>query len=155
LGASHRYRRQGTAVRPPPRRALPGVADTRSHSLYSSLDLALTAAGAASAKQAQDVCVLDVSEPLVISDYFVICSGSNDRQVRAIAEEVERATRDLGARPAHREGVEGARWVLLDFVDVVVHVFLEEEREYYNLERLWQDAPVVARSNDRGSLVTA
>lgn len=100
------------------------------------------------------MCVLDVSEPLVISDYFVICSGANDRQVRAIAEEVERATRELGAKPTHREGLDSARWVLLDFIDVVVHVFLEEEREYYNLERLWQDAPVVARSNDLGSLVT-
>jgi ribosome-associated protein len=96
-----------------------------------------------------------VSQPLVISDYFVICSGANDRQVLAIAEEVERAAREVGAKPAHREGVENARWVLLDYIDVVVHVFLGEEREYYNLERLWQDAPVVARSNDVGALVTA
>jgi ribosome-associated protein len=129
--------------------------NARSLSLYSSLDLALTAAGAASAKQAQDVCVLDVSQPLVISDYFIICSGANDRQVLAIAEEVERAAREVGAKPAHREGLENARWVLLDYIDVVVHVFLGEEREYYNLERLWQDAPVVARSNDVGTLVTA
>jgi ribosome-associated protein len=115
-------------------------------SLPTSLDFALTAASAASSKQARDVVVLDVSEPLVISDYFVICSGNSDRQVRAIAEEVERAC---------RAGEREARWVLLDFVDFVVHVFLEEERAYYDLERLWRDAPVVARSDEVGSLVTA
>jgi ribosome-associated protein len=84
----------------------------------------------------------------------VICSASNDRQVRAIAEEVERICRERGVRPAHREGVESGHWVLLDFTDFVVHVFLEEDREFYNLERLWQDAPVVARSDDLGALVT-
>jgi ribosome-associated protein len=115
----------------------------------------MTAAAAASSKQARDVVVLDVSEPLVICDYFVICSASNDRQVRAIAEEVERACRAEGARPLRREGEREARWVLLDFIDFVVHVFHEEEREYYDLERLWRDAPVVARSNKLGSLVTA
>jgi ribosome-associated protein len=98
--------------------------------------------------------VLDVSQPLVISDYFVICSAANDRQVRAVAEEVERVCRELGARPSHREGEQAGRWVLLDYIDFVVHVFLDEERAYYNLERLWQDAPVVARSDDLGSLVT-
>ena len=130
-------------------------ADLRSSPLPTSLDYALTAAEAASSKQARDVIVLDVSEPLVISDYFVICSGNSDRQVRAIAEEVERACRADGARPLRREGEREARWILLDFVDFVVHVFLEEERAYYDLERLWRDAPVVARSNEVGSLVTA
>jgi ribosome-associated protein len=100
------------------------------------------------------VRVLDVSEPLVISDYFVICSAGNDRQVRAIAEEVERACRGEGARPLRREGEREARWILLDFVDFVVHVFLQEERDYYDLERLWRDAPVVARSDEVGALVT-
>ncbi|HVD14671.1 MAG TPA: ribosome silencing factor [Actinomycetota bacterium] len=119
-----------------------------------SLDQALAAASAASAKQARDVRVLDVSEPLVISDYFVICSGSNERQVRAIAEEVERVCRLEGVRPLRREGEREARWILLDFVDFVVHVFLHTEREFYDLERLWRDAPVVARSDDVGSLVT-
>jgi ribosome-associated protein len=122
--------------------------------LHPSHDDALAAAAAAADKQATDITVLDVSEPLVISDYFVICSASNDRQVRAIAEEVERVCRERGARPAHREGQESGHWVLLDFTDFVVHIFLEEDREFYNLERLWQDAPVVARSDDLGSLVT-
>jgi ribosome-associated protein len=130
------------------------IAAPRSSSLPSSLDLALTAAAAASAKQARDVRVLDVSEPLVISDYFVICSAGNDRQVRAIVEEIERACRAEGARPLRREGEREARWILLDFVDFVVHVFLQEERDYYDLERLWRDAPVVARSDEVGSLVT-
>lgn len=98
--------------------------------------------------------VLDVSVPLVISDYFVICSASNDRQVKAIADAVQRSLREHGARPKHVEGLDAARWILLDFGDVVVHVFLDEEREFYNLERLWQDAPVVAHSNDTGNLVT-
>ena len=101
------------------------------------------------------MCVLDVSKPLVISDYFVICSAANDRQVRAIAEAVQAACRERGARPAHREGEQAARWVLLDYGDVVVHMFQEEERAYYDLERLWQDAPVVARSDELGTLVTA
>lgn len=89
----------------------------------------------------------------MISDYFVICSAANDRQVSAIAEAIEKACRDLGTHPAHREGAAAARWVLLDFKDIVVHVFLDEAREYYNLERIWQDAPVVARSNQTGDLV--
>jgi ribosome-associated protein len=128
---------------------------SKEHHLRPSLDHALAAAAAASSKQAQDICVLDVSEPLVISDYFVICSGGSDRHVRAIVEEVERVCRGRGVRPTHREGAQAARWILLDFTDFVVHVFLEEEREFYNLERLWQDVPVVARSDDLGSLVTA
>ena len=90
----------------------------------------------------------------MISDYFVICSGSNERQVRAIAEEVEWVCRMEGVRPLRREGEREARWILLDFVDFVVRVFLQSEREFYDLERLWRDAPVVARSDDVGSLVT-
>src|SRR6266542_3049491 len=134
----------------PPQRRREGA-----ESLHTVLDLAMTAASAASTKQARDVVVLDVSEPLVICDYFVICSGNSDRQVRAIAEEVERACREEGTRPLRREGEREARWVLLDFIDFVVHVFHEEEREYYDLERLWRDAPVVARTDKLGSLVTA
>ncbi len=136
-------------------RSRPVPGEQGDHPLHPSLEVALAAAEAASAKQARDVLVLDVSEPLVISDYFVICSGSNDRQVRAVAEAVERACRDHGVHVLRREGEREARWILLDFVDFVVHVFLQEEREYYDLERLWRDAPVVARSDDLGSLVTA
>jgi ribosome-associated protein len=103
--------------------------------------LATVAARAASEKNARDVVVLDVGELIAITDRFVIASGSTERQVRTIAEEVERALRHEGLKPVRREGQREGRWVLLDYVDVVVHVFRHEEREYYGLERLWADAP--------------
>ena len=102
--------------------------------------MAAAAARAAGAKQGTDIVVLDVHRVIVITDFFVIASASSERQVRTIVEEIERALRDLGVRPVRREGEAGARWVLLDYVDVVIHVFTEEEREYYDLERLWSDA---------------
>ena len=108
-----------------------------------SRTVALAAARAAAAKQAENVSILDVHGLIVITDYFVICSGSTERQVKTIVEEVETALRDLGRRPVRREGETEARWFLLDYVDVVVHVFADEEREYYDLERLWLDAPRV------------
>lgn len=111
--------------------------------MTGSRELATLAARAASAKQARDVAVLDVRDLIVITDYFVIASGTNDRQVRTIAEEIERAVRERGLKPVRREGEREGRWVLLDFVDFVVHVFLDEERRYYGLERLWADAPSV------------
>jgi ribosome-associated protein len=104
-------------------------------------DIAVTAARAAAAKQAADVTILDVHGLIVITDYFVIASGETDRQVKTIVEEVERSVRDLGEKPVRREGDASSRWVLLDYIDVVVHVFAQEEREYYDLERLWRDAP--------------
>jgi ribosome-associated protein len=106
-----------------------------------SREIAVTAARAAADKQAIDVTILDVSGLIVITDYFVICSGTSDRQVKTLVEEVEKAVRELGERPVRREGEADARWVLLDYIDVVVHVFAQEEREYYDLERLWRDAP--------------
>jgi len=105
--------------------------------------IALAAARAAAAKQADDVAILDVHGLIVITDYFVICSGRSEPQVKTIVEEVEKAVRELGERPIRREGEADNRWVLLDYIDVVVHVFAEEEREYYDLERLWRDAPRV------------
>jgi ribosome-associated protein len=109
----------------------------------SSRELAVAAARAAADKQGERVAVLDVRELIVITDYFVITSGGSQRQVRTIVDEVERALRELGMKPIRREGVEDRRWVLLDFVDLVVHVFAPEEREYYDLERLWRNAPTV------------
>lgn len=85
--------------------------------------------------------MLDVRELIVITDYFVIASGATERQVRTIAESVEEALRAKDAKPVRREGLEQGRWALLDFVDIVVHVFTGEERDYYELERLWKDAP--------------
>jgi ribosome-associated protein len=107
-------------------------------------DLVSKAARAAADKKAKDPVVLDVSELLVITDYFLICSGTSDRQVRTIAEEVETKLRESGSRPLRREGAAEGRWVLLDYGDFVVHVFVEEDREYYELERLWKDAPRLA-----------
>ena len=104
-------------------------------------EIAVTAARAAAAKQAADVTILDVHGLIVITDYFVICSGQTDRQIKTLVEEVERAVRDIGEKPIRREGDADSRWVLLDYIDVVVHVFAQEEREYYDLERLWRDAP--------------
>ena len=110
----------------------------------TSRDVAITAARAAADKQAADIVVLDVSTTLVITDHFVICTASSDRQVKSVLEAIEEAIRGLGERPTRREGEAGAGWSLLDYIDVVVHVFGTEEREYYDLERLWRDAPRVA-----------
>ncbi|MEX2420329.1 MAG: ribosome silencing factor [Actinomycetota bacterium] len=115
--------------------------------LAGSRAIALVAARAAAAKQAEDVAILDVHDLIVITDYFVICSGHSEPQVKTIVEEVEKAVRELGERPIRREGEADNRWVLLDYIDVVVHVFAEEEREYYDLERLWRDAPRVEVSD--------
>ncbi len=106
--------------------------------------VALLAAQAAADKQAQDLIVVDVSERLVITDVFVIASAGNERQVQAIVDEVEdRLRTDAGVKPIRREGAREGRWVLLDYVDVVVHVQHAEERVYYALERLWTDCPVI------------
>ena len=105
--------------------------------------LAREAALAAADKKAADIVILDVSEQLVITDFFVICSGKTDRQVRTIAEAVEQRLREIeGHKPFRREGERESRWVLLDYVDFVVHVFDAEDRDYYELERLWADAAI-------------
>jgi ribosome-associated protein len=105
---------------------------------------ATIAARAASAKLAQDVVVIDVSDQLVITDCFVIASASNERQVGAIVDEVEEKMRLAGYKPARREGAREGRWVLLDFVDIVVHIQHTDERNFYALDRLWRDCPLVA-----------
>ena len=98
------------------------------------------AAQAAASKKAVDMVGLDLAGLDGVEDYFLICSGTSEPQVKAIAEAVEDQLRAAGAKPWHIEGREFRRWVLLDFVDVVVHVFHEKTREYYLLERLWGDA---------------
>jgi ribosome-associated protein len=108
-----------------------------------AVELAHAAAEAAADKLADDIVVFDVSEQLVITDVFVLCSAPNDRQVRAIVDAVEERLWLLGVKPVRREGEQEGRWVLLDFVDVVVHVQHAEERVYYALERLWKDCPEV------------
>jgi ribosome-associated protein len=107
-------------------------------------DMARIAAAAAADKKATDIVALDVSEALVITDVFLLCSGSNEPQIAAIVDEVERKLREAGYKAARREGERQNRWVLLDFVDIVVHVQHTEERVHYALERLWKDCPSIA-----------
>jgi ribosome-associated protein len=106
-------------------------------------ELALVAARAASSRKAQEIIALDVSEHLVLTDVFLIASGTNERQVVAIVDAVEEAMIAAGSKPLRREGRTEARWVLLDFGDVVVHVQHAEDRLYYALERLWKDCPSI------------
>jgi ribosome-associated protein len=103
----------------------------------------LVAAQAAADKVAQDIVIIDVSDRLVITDCFVVCSAPNERQVASVVEEVERRMRELGVKPVIREGDREARWVLLDFGDVIVHIQHDDERRYYALERLWKDCPTI------------
>ncbi len=108
-----------------------------------ALELVHAAAHAAADKLAENILAFDVSEQLVITDAFVLCSASNDRQVKAIVDEIEDRLRDIGAKPVRREGERDGRWVLIDYADIVVHVQHEEERSFYALERLWRDCPTI------------
>ena len=108
-----------------------------------AIRMAEVAARAAAAKLAQNIVVIDVSGQLVITDLFVIASASNERQVNAIVDEVGEKMRLAGYKPARREGAREGRWVLLDYVDVVVHIQHQEERTFYALDRLWRDCPLV------------
>jgi len=108
-----------------------------------AVQLAVAAAEAAADKLADEIIALDVSEQLVITDAFVVASADTDRQVRAIVDEVEDRLRELGVKPVRREGLKESRWVLLDFLDLVVHVQQTEDRQFYALERLWKDCPPI------------
>ncbi|HEX2088369.1 MAG TPA: ribosome silencing factor [Actinomycetota bacterium] len=112
--------------------------------MTDSGELARLAARAASSKQGEATVILDLRDLLTITDYFVITSGTSDRQVKTVAEEIVRAMKEHGTRPVREEGDAQAGWILLDFVDFVVHVFRQEERDYYRLENLWGDAPRVS-----------
>ncbi len=106
-------------------------------------ELLRVAALAADSKQAVDLVALDVSGPLPLTDIFLLATGRNERNVVAIASEIEDQLIEGGAKPLRREGRAEGRWVLLDFGDLIVHVFHEEDRMYYSLERLWKDCPVI------------
>lgn len=108
------------------------------------VELAQAAAEAAAAKFATDIVAIDVSEQLVITDVFLLCTGANDRQVRAIVDAIEERLLTFKAKPLRREGEKEGRWVLLDYGDIVVHVQMAEERVHYALERLWKDCPEIA-----------
>jgi ribosome-associated protein len=109
-----------------------------------AIEMAGVAASAAASKLADDVVVIDVSNQLIITDCFVIASASNERQVNAIVDEVEEKMRQAGYKPARREGAREGRWILLDYVDIVVHIQHQDERNFYALDRLWGDCPVIA-----------
>ena len=110
----------------------------------TALTLARVAAQAAADKLAKDILLVDVSDRLAITDVFVIVTGANERQVGAIVDSVEEKMRAAGTKPPRREGERDGRWVLLDFLDVIVHVQHAEERVFYALDRLWKDCPTVA-----------
>ena len=111
-----------------------------------AIDLAKAAASAAEDKLATKIVALDVSEQLALTDIFLLASAPNDRQVNAIVDSIEDKLRELGVKPVRREGERDGRWVLIDFGDIVVHVQHEEERSYYQLERLWKDCPAIELS---------
>ncbi|MGH3736520.1 MAG: ribosome silencing factor [Micromonosporaceae bacterium] len=110
-------------------------------------ELALGAAQAAADKKAEDIRIIDVGDHMVITDIFLLASAPNERQVAAIVDAIEERLRGLQAKPARREGAKGGRWVLLDYIDMVVHVQHTEEREFYALDRLWKDCPVIPFSD--------
>ncbi|QEW03300.1 ribosome silencing factor [Microbacterium lushaniae] len=109
----------------------------------SSRTMLDVAAHAADSKGAEDLIALDVSQPLPLVDIFLLATGRNERNVAAIADEVEAKLLEAGHKRLRREGRAESRWILLDFGDLVVHVFHEQERVYYGLERLWKDCPLV------------
>jgi len=110
-----------------------------------AVELALAAAQAAADKKANDIVILDVADQLVITDAFLVASAPNERQVQAIVDAIEERLLGLPekAKPVRREGERSGRWVLLDYVDIVVHVQHSEEREFYALDRLWKDCPTI------------
>ena len=121
-----------------------------------SREMALAAAQAAADKKAQDIVIIDVAEQLVITDAFLIASAPNERQVQAIVDAIEERLLELPekAKPVRREGERAGRWVLLDYVDVVVHVFTPEAREFYRLESLWGQVPQETITDDGTSAGT-
>jgi ribosome-associated protein len=106
-------------------------------------ELLTVAAAAADSKQGEDLVALDVSGPLPLTDIFLLATGRNERNVVAIAGEIEDKLLEFGVKTVRREGRAEGRWILLDFGDLVVHVFHEEDRMYYSLERLWKDCPAI------------
>lgn len=108
-----------------------------------AIEIASIAAAAAADKLGENLVALDVSEPMPLTDIFMLVSGRNERQVAAIADEIEEKLLESGVKALRREGKTLGRWILLDFGDIVCHVMHEEDRMYYSLERLWKDCPVV------------
>lgn len=114
--------------------------DDASPEMNESLARALSAARAALDKKAENLRLLELGERSSFTDYFLLCNGSSNRQIQAIADSIEEALKKTGTRPLSIEGVQEGRWVLMDYGDVVVHIFLDALRDYYNIESLWSDA---------------
>ncbi|GFP22616.1 ribosome-associated protein [Candidatus Hakubella thermalkaliphila] len=112
--------------------------------MLDSKELAIQVARAALEKKAENILILDVEKRLIITDYFIICSGLNVIQVQSISEFIRESLEKEGYRPVRVEGDGQSGWVLLDYLDVVVHVFSAEQRDYYQLERLWKDSSIIA-----------
>lgn len=108
-----------------------------------AINIANIAAAAAADKLAENLVALDVTEPMPLTDIFLLASGRSERQVAAIADEIEDKLLESGVKYLRREGKETGRWILLDFGDLVCHIMHEEDRMYYSLERLWKDCPVI------------
>ena len=129
-----------TAAAPDSPDASEAVLNAEQPAVPSWLEIAVEAAAEL---KALDLRLLDLRGRCDFADFFLICSGRSDRQVQAIADRVERRLREAGQRPLHTEGARQGRWVLIDYADLVVHVFDPPTREFYRLDRLWNDAPVV------------
>jgi ribosome-associated protein len=108
----------------------------------------LLAVNAALEKKAKNIVILNIQNVTSFADYTVICSGTSDRQVQSIASSIEESMKKAGTRPLGVEGEKGGRWVLMDYADIVVHVFYEPVREFYDIERLWSDAPKMEVADD-------
>ena len=106
-------------------------------------EIAETAVKTLDAKQAKDIKLLHTTDLTVLADYFIICTATSSTHVKTLTDEVDKALSELGEPPLRREGYRGGGWILLDFGCVIVHVFTDEARKFYNLERLWSDAEVV------------
>lgn len=108
-----------------------------------TIELLKVAATAATDKLGEELVALDVTEPFALAEIFLIVTAKNERQAQAISDNIEDELLKIGAKTRFREGRESGRWILLDFGDLVVHVMHEQEREFYSLERLWRDCPIV------------
>ena len=121
------------------------MATARSAEDVTQLELAQRIVDIASDRQAQDIILLDIREIASFADYFVICSGTSERQIKAVVDTVVETLQKDGFYPVQTEGAPSSGWVLIDYGSVIVHVFAPEEREYYRLERLWGEAPTIVR----------
>jgi ribosome-associated protein len=119
--------------------------------MMESLELAETCAKKCLEKKGENVVILDLENRSSVADYFVVCSGFSDRQVNAIAEHVADELRELGLKPLSKEGMVEGRWALIDFGSVIVHIFQDHLRDFYNLESLWQDAPRIRIRDSDGT----